>query len=73
LKRQSRVIAIADYSVEKTFVLRVPHRFLIGQPEQTAVQSVPRLPILREKDNGGARIAGPKTINPIFMRSGPDG
>ena len=44
LKGQSRVIALADYSVEKTFVLTVPHRFLIGQPEQIAVQSVPSTP-----------------------------
>jgi hypothetical protein len=39
LKRRSRVIALADYSVEKAFVLTVPHRFLIGQPERTGVQS----------------------------------
>jgi predicted nucleotidyltransferase len=44
LKGQSRVIALADYSVEKTFVLTVPHRFLIGQPEQVAVQSAPGTP-----------------------------
>src|SRR6266699_4102154 len=41
LKRQSRVIALADYSAEKTFVLAVPHRFLIGQLERIAVQSAP--------------------------------
>src|SRR5271157_3565509 len=39
LKGQSRVLALADYSVEKTFVLTVPHRFLIGQPELMAAQS----------------------------------
>ena len=44
LKGQSRVIALADYSVEKTFVLTVPHRFLMGQPEQIAVQSAPSTP-----------------------------
>jgi predicted nucleotidyltransferase len=44
LKGQSRAIALADYSVEKTFVLTVPHRFLIGQPEQVAVQSAPGTP-----------------------------
>jgi predicted nucleotidyltransferase len=44
LKRQSRVIALADYSVEKTFVLAVPHRFLIGQLERIAVQSAPNTP-----------------------------
>jgi nucleotidyltransferase-like protein len=41
LKGQSRVIALADYSVEKTFVLRVPHRFLVGQRERIAVRSAP--------------------------------
>jgi len=41
LKGQSRVIALADYSVEKTFLLRVPHRFLMGHPERIAVQSAP--------------------------------
>jgi predicted nucleotidyltransferase len=44
LKGQSRVIALADYSVEKTFVLTVPHRFLIGQPEQITVRSAPSTP-----------------------------
>jgi hypothetical protein len=44
LKGQNRVISLADYSVEKTFVLTVPHRFLIGQPEQIAVQSAPSTP-----------------------------
>ena len=39
LKGQSRVIALADYSVEKTVVLRVPHRFLMGHPERIAAQS----------------------------------
>jgi hypothetical protein len=44
LKGESRVIALADYSVEKTFVLTVPHQFLIGQPEQIATQSAPSTP-----------------------------
>ena len=44
LKGRSRVIALADYSVEKKFVLTVPHRFLIGQPEQIAMQSAPSTP-----------------------------
>jgi len=34
LKGRSRVIALADYAVEKSFVLAVPHRVLIGTPEQ---------------------------------------
>jgi len=33
LKGRSRVIALADYSTEKAFVLAVPHRVLIGEPE----------------------------------------
>jgi predicted nucleotidyltransferase len=41
LKGRSRVIALADFSAEKTFVLAVPHRFLIGEPEQMAVQLSP--------------------------------
>src|SRR5713101_6215872 len=41
LKGQSRVIALADYAVEKALVLAVPHRFLVGQSEQTAEQDTP--------------------------------
>ena len=37
LKGRSRVISLADYTAEKTFVLAVPHRFLLGKPEQTGV------------------------------------
>jgi hypothetical protein len=44
LKRQSRVIALADYSVEKTFVLTVPHRVLIGPPEPIVEPSTPNTP-----------------------------
>ena len=44
LKAQSRVIALADYSVEKTFVLRVPHRFLLGRAERIAAQSAASTP-----------------------------
>jgi predicted nucleotidyltransferase len=44
LKGRSRVVALADYAAEKTFVLAVPHRFLIGEPEHVAVQSAPSRP-----------------------------
>jgi predicted nucleotidyltransferase len=37
LKGRNRVLALADYSTERPFVLAVPHRFLIGGPEQVAV------------------------------------
>jgi predicted nucleotidyltransferase len=44
LKGRSRVIALADFSAERTFVLAVPHRFLMGEPEQVAVQLSPTTP-----------------------------
>ena len=51
LKGGSRVIALADYKAEKTFVLAVPHRFLIGEPEQMAMQLAPaaREPAVRKR------------------------
>ena len=42
LKGGSRVIAMADYKAEKTLVLAVPHRFLIGEPEQIAAPTTTR-------------------------------
>ena len=36
LKGGSRVIALADFSAEKAFVLAVPHRVLLGEPQQLA-------------------------------------
>lgn len=39
LKGHSRVIALADYNAEKTFVLAVPHRVLLGDAESTLVPS----------------------------------
>lgn len=39
LKGRSRVIALADYSVEKTFILAAPHQFLIGEPEELAISA----------------------------------
>jgi predicted nucleotidyltransferase len=48
LKGGSRVISLAHYSVKKTFVLAVPHRFLIGEPEQIAVPIAPR-PVPRQR------------------------
>src|ERR1035437_2948354 len=42
LKGRSRVISLAHYSVEKTFVLAAPHRFLIGEAEQIAAPNAPR-------------------------------
>jgi predicted nucleotidyltransferase len=49
LKGRSRVISLADYNVEKRMVLAVPHRMLLGEPEELepeppakASQPVPR-------------------------------
>jgi len=44
LKGRSRVISLADYAAETTFVLAVPHRFLLGEPERIVVQSAPSTP-----------------------------
>ena len=44
LKGRSRVIALADVSAEKDFVLAVPHRFLIGKAERVAMQLSPTTP-----------------------------
>jgi predicted nucleotidyltransferase len=41
LKGRSHVIALADYAAEKSFVLAVPHQFLLGKPEPTAAQNPP--------------------------------
>jgi hypothetical protein len=30
---------LADYAAEKSFVLALPHRFLMGKPEQMAAQN----------------------------------
>jgi predicted nucleotidyltransferase len=39
LKGCSRIIALADYSVEKTFILAAPYQFLIGEPEELAISA----------------------------------
>ena len=44
LKGGSRVLALADYAAEKSFVLAVPHRFLLGKPEPNAAQNPPSTP-----------------------------
>jgi hypothetical protein len=52
LKGRRRVISLADYSVEKTFVLAVPHRFLIGDPEQIAVPTTTQPAPLQRRPRG---------------------
>jgi predicted nucleotidyltransferase len=44
LKGRSRVIALADYAVEKALVLTVPHRVLLGETELTAPAAGPPAP-----------------------------
>jgi len=49
LKGRSRVLALADYGTEKAFVLAVPHRFLIGEPEQIAPAPATPRPATRKR------------------------
>ena len=44
LKGHSRVIALADYATEKTFVLTVPHRVLLGNADTTSSAPNPGRP-----------------------------
>lgn len=46
LKGRSRVISLADYTVEKDLVLKVPHRMLIGDPEEPSPESATEAPPL---------------------------
>jgi predicted nucleotidyltransferase len=39
LKGGSRVVSLADYNVEKALVLAVPHRMLIGVPEELPAEA----------------------------------
>ena len=45
LKGQSRVIALADYAAEKSFVLKVPHRVLFGSDESISRPRNPHRPV----------------------------
>jgi hypothetical protein len=50
LKGGSRVIALADYAAEKSFILAVPHRVLIGRPEQLPAENpAPPTPTRRSR------------------------
>jgi predicted nucleotidyltransferase len=49
LKGRSRVIALADYAVEKTFVLTVPHRVLFGGAEPTSSVPSPQRPVRKRR------------------------
>ncbi len=42
LKGRSRVISLADYTVEKSLVLAVPHRMLLGEPEELEPEPPPK-------------------------------
>ena len=42
LKGRSRVISLADYTVEKSLVLAVPHRMLLGEPEEPEPEPPPK-------------------------------
>ena len=51
LKGRSRVISLADYSVEKRLVLAVPHQMLLGEPEELPPEPVPEVaqPVVRRR------------------------
>jgi predicted nucleotidyltransferase len=44
LKGRSRVISLADYNVEKRLVLAVPHRMLLGEPDELPPEPGPNGP-----------------------------
>ena len=44
LKGRSRVISLADYNVEKRLVLAVPHRMLLGEPDELPPEPGPNAP-----------------------------
>ena len=48
LKGRSRVISLADYNVEKRLVLAVPHRMLLGEPEEL-LPEVPQPAVRRRR------------------------
>jgi hypothetical protein len=45
LKSRSRVLALVDYAAEKSLIMNVPHRMLLGEEEQ--VEALPREPTPR--------------------------
>jgi predicted nucleotidyltransferase len=52
LKGRSRVVALADYATEKTFVLMVPHRVLLGDAETSLSAPIPgkrQLPVRKRQ------------------------
>ena len=50
LKGRSRVISLADYTVEKRLVLAVPHRMLLGEPDELEPEPPPEaLPTPRKR------------------------
>ena len=53
LKGRSRVISLADYTMEKSLVLAVPHRMLLGEPEELEPEPPPKaLPTPLRASNG---------------------
>jgi predicted nucleotidyltransferase len=41
LKSRGRIISLADYRAEKSFILKVPHRMLLGEEEQLPAEPPP--------------------------------
>jgi hypothetical protein len=41
LKSRSRVVSFADYAAEKSLILNIAHRMLLGDDEITSVEGAP--------------------------------
>jgi predicted nucleotidyltransferase len=54
LKGRSRAIALADYAAEKSFILTVPHRVLMGGPERISAENpaTPKPPLRSRRPRG---------------------
>jgi predicted nucleotidyltransferase len=52
LKSRSRVISLADYAAEKSLILNVPHRMLLGDDEPAPVEPAPNASPVRNRVDG---------------------
>jgi hypothetical protein len=43
------VISLADYIVEERLVLAVPHRMLLGEPEEIPLEPAPKVKAARRR------------------------
>ena len=73
LKGRSRVVSLADYAAEKSLILRVPHRMLLGEDEPPPVEAAPSLTPNRAGDlvispfEGSRRILSPDATSTAWL------